>query len=86
VPTRASPFKQLQGRRGRHHGHDGGADSAQYASDNELNFKTLMSKDQFESFLMLESGRVDAFVLDDNMLAGVIGQSKNSRATRSWAR
>ena len=28
---------------------------------------------------MLESGRVDAFVLDDNMLAGVIGQSKNPK-------
>ena len=36
-----------------------------------------MAKDQFEAFLLLESGRVDAFVLDDNMLAGVIAQSKH---------
>ena len=73
-------FKQLQGR---NVGAITGTTAVQilrkYASDNELNFKTLMSKDQFESFLMLESGRVDAFVLDDNMLAGVIGQSKNPK-------
>lgn len=35
-----------------------------------------MGKDHFESFMLLESGRVDAFVLDDNLLAGVIAQSK----------
>ena len=73
-------FKQLQGR---NVGAITGTTAVQilrkYASDNELNFKTLMSKDQFESFLMLESGRVDAFVLDDNMLAGVIGQSQNPK-------
>ena len=73
-------FKQLQGR---NVGAITGTTAVQilrkYASDNELNFKTLMSKDQFESFLLLESGRVDAFVLDDNMLAGVIGQSKNPK-------
>lgn len=73
-------FKQLQGR---NVGAITGTTAVQilrkYASDNELNFRTLMSKDQFESFLMLESGRVDAFVLDDNMLAGVIGQSKNPK-------
>ena len=73
-------FKQLQGR---NVGAITGTTAVQilrkYASDNDLNFKTLMSKDQFESFLLLESGRVDAFVLDDNMLAGVIGQSKNPK-------
>lgn len=48
-----------------------------YAADNGIQFQTLMAKDHFEAFLLLESGRVDAFVLDDNMLAGVIAQSKN---------
>lgn len=48
-----------------------------YAADNGIKFETLMAKDQFEAFLLLESGRVDAFVLDDNMLAGVIAQSKH---------
>ncbi len=38
---------------------------------------TLLGKDHFESFLLLESGRADAFVLDDNLLAGVIANSKN---------
>ncbi|QTX21407.1 amino acid ABC transporter substrate-binding protein [Comamonas aquatica] len=48
-----------------------------YAAEHGIQFKTLMAKDQFEAFLLLESGRVDAFVLDDNMLAGVIAQSKH---------
>ena len=48
-----------------------------YAAEHGIQFQTLMAKDQFEAFLLLESGRVDAFVLDDNMLAGVIAQSKN---------
>ena len=48
-----------------------------YAADHDIKFQTLLAKDQFEAFLLLESGRVDAFVLDDNMLAGVIAQSKN---------
>lgn len=71
-------FKQLQGR---NVGAITGTTAVQilrkYASDHGLSFTTLMSKDQYESFLLLESGRVDAFVLDDNMLAGVIGQSRN---------
>lgn len=48
-----------------------------FAAQHDIQFQTLMAKDQFEAFLLLESGRVDAFVLDDNMLAGVIAQSKN---------
>ncbi|CAB5647705.1 MULTISPECIES: amino acid ABC transporter substrate-binding protein [Comamonas] len=48
-----------------------------YAAEHSIQFQTLMAKDQFEAFLLLESGRVDAFVLDDNMLAGVIAQSKH---------
>lgn len=37
----------------------------------------LLGKDHAESFLLLESGRADAFVLDDNLLAGVIAHSRN---------
>ena len=46
-----------------------------YAADHNIKFQTVMAKDQYEAFLLLQSERVDAFVLDDNMLAGVIAQS-----------
>jgi glutamate/aspartate transport system substrate-binding protein len=48
-----------------------------YADAHGIQFDTRMGKDHFESMLQLEAGRVDAFVLDDNLLAGVIAQSKN---------
>ena len=44
--------------------------------------KTVLGKDHHESFMLLESGRVDAFVLDDNILAGVIANSKDPGAFR----
>jgi len=48
-----------------------------YADAQHLKFGTRMGKDHFESCLLLQSGRVDAFVLDDNLLAGVISPSPN---------
>ncbi|WP_280192497.1 transporter substrate-binding domain-containing protein [Delftia sp. PS-11] len=48
-----------------------------YAREQNVSLPTSLGKDHFESFLMLESGRADAFVLDDNLLAGVIANSKN---------
>ena len=48
-----------------------------YGKENNVNLPTALGKDHYESFLMLESGRADAFVLDDNLLAGVIANSKN---------
>ena len=33
--------------------------------------------DQADSFLLLESGRADAFVMDGSLLAGLIARSKN---------
>ena len=42
----------------------------------------MLGKDHAESFLLLETGRVDAFVLDDNLLAGVIASSKNPAGFR----
>ena len=48
-----------------------------YSRDHDVTLPTSLGKDHFESFLMLESGRAEAFVLDDNILAGVIANSKN---------
>ena len=44
--------------------------------------KTVLGKDHHESFMLLESGRADAFVLDDNLLAGMIANSKDPSAYR----
>lgn len=44
---------------------------------NNVDFKEIFGKDHADSFLILESGRADAFVMDDNLLAGNIGNSKN---------
>ena len=41
-----------------------------------VDFKELFGKDHADSFLLLESGRADAFVMDDNILAGLIVNSK----------
>ena len=38
--------------------------------------KELMGKDHSDSFLLLESGRADAFVMDGQILAGLISKSK----------
>ena len=50
-----------------------------YSRDQGVTLPTSLGKDHFESFLMLESGRAEAFVLDDNLLAGVIANSKNPK-------
>lgn len=50
-----------------------------YGRDNNVALPTSLGKDHFESFLMLESGRAEAFVLDDNLLAGVIANSKDPK-------
>jgi len=42
-----------------------------------LDFKELFGKDHADSFLLLESGRADAFVMDGQILAGNISRSKN---------
>ena len=47
-----------------------------------VSYNTLLGKDHLESFLLMESGRADAFVLDDNLLAGIIANSKNPAAYR----
>ena len=42
-----------------------------------VNFNEVFGKDHAESFLLLESGRADAFVMDGQILAGNIATSKN---------
>ncbi len=42
-----------------------------------IDFKEIYGKDHSDSFLLLETGRADAFVMDDNILAGLIASSKN---------
>lgn len=45
-------------------------------------YNTMLGKDHLESFLLLESGRADAFVLDDNLLAGIIANARNPASYR----
>jgi glutamate/aspartate transport system substrate-binding protein len=42
-----------------------------------MDFKELNGKDHSDSFLLLETGRADAFVMDGQILAGLISKSKN---------
>jgi glutamate/aspartate transport system substrate-binding protein len=44
---------------------------------NGIDFKEVFGKDHSDSFLLLESGRADAFVMDGAILAGNIATSKN---------
>ena len=41
-----------------------------------VDFKEVFGKDHIDSFLLLESGRADAFVMDAQILAGNIAKSK----------
>ncbi|MFZ5566919.1 MAG: amino acid ABC transporter substrate-binding protein [Pseudomonadota bacterium] len=42
-----------------------------------INFNEIYGKDHADSFLLLESGRADAFVMDGSILAGNIANAKN---------
>jgi glutamate/aspartate transport system substrate-binding protein len=58
-----------------------GTTSVQTLRKNEratgVDFKEVYGKDHSDSFLLLESGRADAFVMDGAILAGNIATSKN---------
>ncbi len=58
-----------------------GTTSVQTLRKNEratnVDFKEVFGKDHSDSFLLLESGRADAFVMDGSILAGNIANSKN---------
>ncbi len=57
-----------------------GTTSVQLLRKNEratgVDFKEVFGKDHADSFLLLESGRADAFVMDSQILAGNIANSK----------
>jgi glutamate/aspartate transport system substrate-binding protein len=50
---------------------------------NGVNFDEVFGKDHADSFLLLESGRADAFVMDGSILAGNIANSKNPKESPS---
>src|SRR5574343_2049104 len=58
-----------------------GTTSVQTLRKNEratgVNFDEVFGKDHADSFLLLESGRADAFVMDGAILAGNIAKAKN---------
>jgi glutamate/aspartate transport system substrate-binding protein len=58
-----------------------GTTSVQTLRKNEraagMDFKEVYGKDHADSFLLLESGRADAFIMDGSLLAGLIAKSKN---------
>lgn len=58
-----------------------GTTSVQTLRKNErargIDFKEVYGKDHADSFLLLESGRADAFVMDGSILAGNIANAKN---------
>ncbi|MGI4779171.1 MAG: transporter substrate-binding domain-containing protein [Janthinobacterium lividum] len=58
-----------------------GTTSVQHLRKNEraanLKYNVIYGKDHGDSFLLLESGRADAFVMDDNILAGVKTSAAN---------
>ncbi|MDT3670518.1 MAG: transporter substrate-binding domain-containing protein [Aromatoleum sp.] len=61
-----------------------GTTSDQLIKQNEkgktIDVKNIYGKDHADSFLMVESGRAAAFVMDDILLAGLIASSKNPSA------
>ena len=42
-----------------------------------LDFKEVFGKDHADSFLLVDSGRADVFVMDGSLLAGLVARSKN---------
>ncbi|WP_332673465.1 transporter substrate-binding domain-containing protein [Aromatoleum sp.] len=61
-----------------------GTTSDQLIKQNEkgktIDVRNIYGKDHADSFLMVESGRAAAFVMDDILLAGLIASSKNPSA------
>ncbi|HSV57930.1 MAG TPA: transporter substrate-binding domain-containing protein [Variovorax sp.] len=60
-----------------------GTTSVQTLRKNEraqgIDFKEVMGKDHADSFLLLETGRADAFVMDGSILAANISKAKNPK-------
>jgi glutamate/aspartate transport system substrate-binding protein len=45
----------------------------------KLNFKEVYGKDHADSFLLVDGGRADVFVMDGSLLAGLVARSKNPK-------
>ncbi|WP_326536349.1 transporter substrate-binding domain-containing protein [Pseudorhodoferax sp.] len=52
-----------------------------YGKAHGIEIPVRLGKDHLDSFLMLEAGRAEAFVLDDNLLAGMVA---TGRAPQAW--
>lgn len=53
-----------------------------FATDNKVNFERIYGKDVAESFLLFQTGRAEAFVFDDVLLASMAANTGNARAFR----
>jgi glutamate/aspartate transport system substrate-binding protein len=82
IATRAnSPINSIKDLNGKTVSTTTGTTSVQLLRKHErasgVDFKEIFGKDHADSFLLLESGRADAFVMDGQILAGNIASSKN---------
>jgi len=75
-----SPIKSIADLKGKTVATTTGTTSVQLLRQNKrasgVDFKEVTGKDHADSFLLLESGRADAFVMDGQILAGNISKSK----------
>ena len=83
VVKKASGIKSLDDLNGKPVATTSGTTSVQLMRAHEkgknINFKEVFGKDHADSFLLLETDRAVAFVMDDNLLAGLIATSKNPK-------
>lgn len=48
-----------------------------YSRDNELNMEIVLGKDHADAMLLVDSGRAEAFAMDDILLYGLIANARN---------
>ncbi|WP_455476642.1 transporter substrate-binding domain-containing protein [Bartonella sp. B41] len=81
VVKKNSNIKSLEDLKGKTIATTTGTTSVQLIRKNKraknINFNVIQGKDHGDSFLLLESGRADAFIMDTSILAGHIAKSKN---------
>jgi glutamate/aspartate transport system substrate-binding protein len=81
VVKASSPIKGIADLNGKTVATTTGTTSVQTLRKNKraanMDFKEVYGKDHADSFLLLESGRADAFVMDGQILAGLVSKSKN---------
>jgi len=81
VVKASSPIKGIADLNGKTVATTTGTTSVQTLRKNKraanMDFKEVFGKDHADSFLLLETGRADAFVMDGQILAGLVSKSKN---------